>query len=66
MFCGLLGLKFDMKLDLVVIICRLIVINGSEICTHRPSLSFVDNEVSRNKVVEPEGAAGLGLSDHFY
>ena len=65
MFYGLLGLKIDMKLALVVIICRLIVINGSEICTHRPSLSFVVNEVNRNKVV-PEGAAGLRLSDHFY
>jgi len=27
------------------------VISGSEICTHRPSLSFVVNEISRNKVV---------------
>jgi len=35
------------------------VINGSEICTHLPSLSFVFNEISRNKVVVPEGAAGL-------
>jgi hypothetical protein len=33
--------------------------NGSEICTHRLSLSFVVNEISRNKVVVPEGAAGL-------
>jgi hypothetical protein len=34
------------------------VIVGSGICTHRPSLSFI-NEISRNKVVVPEGAAGL-------
>jgi len=33
---------------------------GSGICTHRPSLSFiVVNEISRNKVVVPEGVAGL-------
>jgi hypothetical protein len=32
---------------------------GSEIRTRRPSLSFVVNEISRNKVVVPEGAAGL-------
>ena len=42
------------------------MINGSGICTHRPSLSFVVNEISRNKVVVPEGAAGLILSSHFY
>jgi len=37
------------------------VIIGSEICTrtHRPSLSFVVNEIIRNKVDVPEGAAGL-------
>jgi len=35
------------------------VIVGSETCTHRPSLSLVVNEVSRNNVVVPEGAAGL-------
>jgi len=35
------------------------VIIGSEICTHRPSFSFLVNEISRNKVVVPEGAAGL-------
>jgi hypothetical protein len=35
------------------------VIVGSGICTHRPSLSFVVNEIIRNKVVVPEGAAGL-------
>jgi hypothetical protein len=33
--------------------------NGSEICTHRPSLSFIVNETNRNKVVVTEGAAGL-------
>jgi hypothetical protein len=49
----------SMKLDLVVIVCRVIMITGSEICTHRPSLSFVVNEISGNKVVVPEGAAGL-------
>jgi hypothetical protein len=42
------------------------VIIGSEICTHRPSLSFDVNEISRNKVVVPEGAAGvIMLSDNF-
>lgn len=35
------------------------MIIGSGICTHRPSLSFFVNEISRNKVVVPEGAAGL-------
>lgn len=35
------------------------MIIGSEICTHRPSLSFVVNEISRNKVVVPEGVAGV-------
>ena len=35
------------------------MIDGPEICTHRPSLSFVVNQISRNKVVVPEGAAGL-------
>jgi hypothetical protein len=35
------------------------VIIGSDICTHRPSLSFLVNELSRNEVVVPEGAAGL-------
>ena len=41
------------------------MISGSGICTHRPSLSFVVNEISRNKVVVPEGVAGLILSGHF-
>ena len=59
LFYGLFGLNINMKLDLVVIICRLIVTNGCEICTHRPSLLFVANWVSRNKVVVPECAAGL-------
>ena len=27
---------------------------------------FVINDISRNKMVVPEGAAGLKLSDHFY
>jgi len=67
LFYGLLGLNIDMKLDLVVIICRLfIVINGSGLCTHHRSLLFVVDEISHNKVVVMEGAAGLRLSDHFY
>jgi len=41
------------------------VINGSGVCAHRPSLSFVVNEISRNKVVVPEGAAGLRLIRSF-
>ena len=41
------------------------MINGSAICTHRPSLSFVVNEISRNRVVVPEGAAGLRLIRSF-
>ena len=41
------------------------MINGSGICTHRPSLSFGVNEISRNKVVVPEGAAGLELIRSF-
>jgi hypothetical protein len=35
------------------------VIVGSRICKHRPSLSFIVNEIIRNEVVVPEGAAGL-------
>jgi hypothetical protein len=35
------------------------VIFGSKICTRCPSLSFVVNEISRNKVVVPEGVAGV-------
>lgn len=36
------------------------MIIGSEICTHRPSLSFrFVNEISRNKVAVPEGVAGM-------
>jgi hypothetical protein len=38
---------------------------GSEICTHRLSLSFVVNEISRNKVVVPEGAAGVSISSQI-
>jgi len=41
------------------------VINGSGLCTYRLSLSFVVNEISRNKVVVPEGAAGLRLIRSF-
>jgi len=41
------------------------MINGSGIHTHRPSLSFFVNEISRNKVVVPEGAAGLMLVRSF-
>ena len=41
------------------------MINGSRICTLRPSLSFVVNEISRKKVVVPEGAAGLELIRSF-
>ena len=41
------------------------MITGSEICTHRPSLSFVVNEISRNKVVVPEGAAGLSMNSQI-
>jgi len=37
------------------------VIIGSEICTHHPSPSFVVNKISRNKMVVPEGAAGLSI-----
>ena len=36
------------------------MITGPEICTYGPSLSVVD-EISRNKVVVPESAAGLNL-----
>ena len=38
------------------------MIIGSEICTHRPSLSFVVNEISCGKVVVPEGVAGLSIN----
>ena len=43
------------------------MINGSGICTHRPSLSFDVDEirVGRNKVVVTEGAAGLRLIRSF-
>jgi len=41
------------------------MINGSEICTQSQLLSFVVNEISCNKVVVPEGAAGVNISDHF-
>jgi hypothetical protein len=37
------------------------VIICSGMCTHRPSLSFVVNEISRNQVVVPEGAAVLSI-----
>ena len=37
------------------------MISGSEIWAHRPSLSFVVNEESRNKVAVLEGAAGLSV-----
>ena len=48
------------------VLAHYIIIIGSEIRTHHPSLSFVYyNEISRNKVVVPEGAAGL-ISDYFY
>ena len=36
-----------------------IMILGSGIYKHRPSLSLLLNEISRNKVVVLEGAAGL-------
>jgi hypothetical protein len=50
-------------LDLVVMLCKLIfVITSSEICTHRPSLSFTVNEISRSKVAAPEGAAGWSIN----
>jgi hypothetical protein len=35
------------------------VIAGSEIYIHRTLLSFILNEISRNKVVVPEGVAGF-------
>ena len=35
----------------------------SETCAHRPSLSFVVNEISHNRVIVPEGAAGLSIID---
>ena len=35
------------------------MITGSELSTRRRSLSFTVNEVSRNKVAVPKGAAGL-------
>ena len=38
------------------------MIIGSEKRTHRPLLYFVVNEISRNKVVVPEGAAGLSIN----
>jgi hypothetical protein len=41
------------------------VIIGSEICTHRSSLSFVVSEISRNKVAVPEGAAGLSMNSNI-
>ena len=37
------------------------MIVGFEMRSHRPSLSFVVNEISRNKVVVPEGAPGLSI-----
>ena len=37
------------------------MITGPKLCTHRSSLSFIVNEVSRNKAVVPEGAAGLSI-----
>jgi hypothetical protein len=45
-----------------IVICLwiVIVITGPEMCTHRPSLSFADNEKS-HKVVVMEGAAGLSV-----
>ena len=43
----------------MMMMMMMMMINCSEICTNRPSLSFVDNETRRNKVVVPEGAAGL-------
>jgi hypothetical protein len=50
-----------MKLDLVVMVCRLTVMIRSEICTNRPSFSFLVNEISRTKVAILEGAAGLSI-----
>jgi hypothetical protein len=41
------------------------MINGSEIYTQSQLLSFVVNEVSRNKVVVQEGAAEVNISDNF-
>jgi len=41
------------------------VIIGSEIGTQSLLFSFVVNEISRNKVVVLEGAAGINISDHF-
>ena len=41
------------------------MIIGSELCTHCPLLSFFVNEISRNKVVVPEGAAGLIIIRSF-
>ena len=38
------------------------MINDSEVCTNRPSLSFVVNEISCNKVVVAEGVAGLSIN----
>ena len=38
------------------------MINGSEVCTHRQSLSFVVNEICCNKVVALEGVAGLSIN----
>ena len=41
------------------------VIIGSEICTYRTWTSFVVKEISRNKVVILEGAAGLIIINHI-
>jgi len=38
------------------------MITGSEIWTHYPLLSFVVTEISRNKMVVPEVAAGLSIN----
>ena len=37
------------------------LIIGSEIWTYRPSLTFIVNEISSNKVAAPEVAAGLNM-----
>jgi hypothetical protein len=47
------------EIGFVVMICRLLLWKLVLGYAHRPALSFVANEISRNKVVVPEGAAGL-------
>ena len=41
------------------------MITGSQVCTHRPSLLFVLNEIRCNKVVLPEDVAGLSINLSF-